>query len=99
MRRAGLIALALGVGWSALCVTAIIPHYAGTAVSPFTARYAELGGTPGQVILNLLRVPGLYGEVLSRPRIAAMTTGGWLGRAAGIPAQAGAFRRSFSAAA
>src|SRR5207248_4530530 len=53
-RWAGLVLLTLGLSWSLLCVTVIIPRYAGTAVSPFTARYAELGESPGQAALNLV---------------------------------------------
>ena len=83
MRWAGLAALVGGAGWSVACVTVIIPRYAGTAVSPFTARYAELGGSPGQILSNLFTAPHLFAAALSRPEVldyltTLLLSGGWL---------------------
>ncbi|MBA2448256.1 MAG: DUF2079 domain-containing protein [Chloroflexi bacterium] len=82
-RRAGLAAIILGAGWSLLCVGVIIPFYSGGSVSPFTARYAHLGGSPGAALLALFQNPGAYLEALTRPEVRGYLTvlllsGGWL---------------------
>ncbi|HYU18938.1 MAG TPA: DUF2079 domain-containing protein [Chloroflexota bacterium] len=82
-RRAGLVAVGLGVGWSLLCVGVIIPNYAGTAISPFTARYGYLGDGPVAALTTLVQQPSTYLEALSRPEVLGyaatlVLSGGWL---------------------
>ena len=77
-------AILLGAGWSALCVTVIIPFYSGGAISPFTARYADLGGSPGAMLRTLVEQPSAYLSVLGRPEVAGylwtlLLGGAWLG--------------------
>ena len=84
MRWAGPLAIVIGLGWSALCAAAIIPYYSGGAISPFTARYAEIGGSPGAALGMLVEQPSAYAVVLGRPEVLAylltlLLAGGWLG--------------------
>jgi uncharacterized membrane protein len=94
-----LAALVLGAGWAILCVAVIIPHYSGGAISPFTARYAEIGGSPGAALRTLLVDPAAYLVPLNRPEVRSYGTtlllgGAWLGLLApelllaGLPAVA-----------
>jgi uncharacterized membrane protein len=83
-RWAGLAAIVLGAGWSIVCVTVIIPHYSGGAISPFTARYADLGGSPGAALRTLFEHPAVYLAALSRPEVLAyaatlLLCGVWIG--------------------
>jgi len=84
LRWAGLVAVVVGVAWSALCVGGIIPYYSGGTISPFTARYAEIGGSPGAALRTLVEQPSAYAVVLGRPEVLAylvtlLLAGGWLG--------------------
>jgi alpha-D-xyloside xylohydrolase len=81
---AGLAAIVLGAGWSVVCVGVIIPYYSGGTISPFTARYAEIGGSPGGALRMLVANPAAYLAVLSRPEVTSylltlVLAGGWLG--------------------
>src|SRR5581483_3348689 len=83
-RWAGLAAIVLGAGWSIVCVGVIIPYYSGGAISPFTARYAEIGGSPVGALRTLVTNPAAYVAVLSRPEVTSylltlLLAGGWLG--------------------
>ncbi|MGE3272794.1 MAG: DUF2079 domain-containing protein, partial [Chloroflexota bacterium] len=83
MCLASLAALVGGVGWSVVCVAVIIPHYSGGAISPFTSRYAELGGSPGAMLRTLVTQPSVYLTVLGRSEVLAYLgtltlAGGWL---------------------
>jgi len=83
LRNASLAAVVLGVGWSVLCVGVIIPSYSGGEISPFTARYAHLGGSPGALARTLFEQPLAYVETLGRPEVLGyvgtlLLGGGWL---------------------
>ncbi len=84
MRWAATAAVVLGAGWSILCVAVIIPHYSGGAISPFTARYAPIGGSPGAALRTLVEDPAVYLTTLGRPEVLGylatlLLCGGWLG--------------------
>ena len=83
MCLAAAAAIVLGLGWAIVCVGVIIPFYSGGAISPFTARYAELGGSPGALLRTLVERPSAYVAVLSRQEVVGdlgtlLLSGGWL---------------------
>jgi uncharacterized membrane protein len=58
--RLGTVLLVGGFLWGILAFEVIIPHfYPGAQSNNFIYRYASLGNTPGQIILNLLLHPWL----------------------------------------
>ena len=93
LRLAGIAAVVLGAGWSAVCVGVIIPYYSGGTISPFTARYAEIGGSPGGALRTLVEHPGAYCRRAESPGghvVPADVAAGWrLARTAGAGASAG----------
>lgn len=73
--RHGLAALVLGLGWFALSVQVIIPHFAGEAGSPLLSRYRALGGSVGEIVANLALHPALAVRQLARPDVIGYTLG------------------------
>ena len=81
--RVSFATVILGIGWSIVCVTMIIPHYSGSAVSPFTTRYAELGDSPLGALRTFVEQPSAYLKQLNRPEVFSylgtlLLAGGWL---------------------
>ncbi|MFO7697695.1 MAG: DUF2079 domain-containing protein, partial [Anaerolineae bacterium] len=70
-RRIGAVSMAVGLGWFAVCMLVILPHYNGLSGSPFLPRLAIFGPTVSQSFANLLAEPGLVVRWLLRPEIRA----------------------------
>jgi uncharacterized membrane protein len=81
--RASLAAVVLGIGWSIFCVSIVIPYYSGGTISPFTVRYAELGGSPLAALRTFVEHPSTYLHLVTRPEALGylgtlLLVGGWL---------------------
>ena len=59
-RRFGLSVFAVGLTVTAVNMLVVIPHYAPKGVTPFAARYENVGGTPGGVLRTAFTDPGAF---------------------------------------
>ena len=57
-RVAGAAIVAIGVGWAALAIGVVIPHFNHGAGPGFYSRYGEVGGSPGGILRTALHHPG-----------------------------------------
>jgi len=67
-RRWGAAALAGGLAWLAVCYLVIMPAFTTPQTrTPYQELYGHLGRTPGQMVVNAARHPGLLLRHLRRP--------------------------------
>jgi uncharacterized membrane protein len=64
-RRVGACVFAAGAGISLFNFLVVIPHFAVGGKSPFTARYAAVGGTPGGMVQTAFTHPSAYVDQLA----------------------------------
>ncbi|MGD8792964.1 MAG: DUF2079 domain-containing protein, partial [Anaerolineae bacterium] len=57
------------LGWSLLCVAVVTPHFNGLSSSAFVVRYRQFGGSPVDIVRNLMQQPGLLVDWLRRPDV------------------------------
>jgi uncharacterized membrane protein len=65
-RRAGLVIVGAGLAVAVVATAVIVPRYAPGGASPFSSRYAAVGGSPGGIAKTLLEHPlRVIGQALS----------------------------------
>lgn len=63
-RWVGLVIVGVGIAWTVVCLTAIVPGFRGDE-SPFYDRYASVGGSPVGVVRTAITDPGAVVSALS----------------------------------
>jgi len=74
-RRVGLITVAMGAGWFAICMWVILPYFNGLGGSPFLDRLALFGPTLRASLVSAVRDPALVLNWLARPEILRYLVG------------------------
>jgi len=59
-RVVGLGIFSLGLAITLVDFLVVIPHFSASGIDPFTARYADLGTTPGGVLHTAIHDPGAF---------------------------------------
>lgn len=67
-RRVGLAIAVAGATVSLLAVTVVVPHFSVGGGSPFSDRYASVGGTPGGILRVAATDPGAIAAAVSETR-------------------------------
>ena len=64
-RWVGGVTCAVAFVWAAIAFGVIIPHFNPQGVSPYLSRYDRLGGSPGQMVWNMVTNPGATVAILT----------------------------------
>jgi uncharacterized membrane protein len=61
-RLTGAVIATLGLGWSAVAIAVVIPHYHATGESDFYGRYSEVGGSAAGIVKTTFTHPARIAE-------------------------------------
>lgn len=64
-RLVGGVTCAVALIWAGLAFGVIIPHFNPQGVSPYLSRYDRLGGSPSQMVWNMVSNPGATVAILT----------------------------------
>jgi len=81
VRRRWVLGLGVAVAaatWSLLSLMVITPHFTGLQASAFVIRYEQFGDDPADILLNLVRAPGLFLGWLFQPDVLRYLRDLWL---------------------